>query len=247
MTQGVRKEPDMANYENKMAILSENEVKIPFTIKVKTTEKHGASWYKHYEDIKDKVVIEICSSEKKLEGIPHYRFCEDIFAYFKVIIGEVTPDAIAAFIVKPQHLKEWGVTEKQLYKDAVKATQALRPLKLRSMTDIFREHFGFLPIELNHPVPLWVASNPNTTYGATVMAYPNFIDEVKHNIGKNCYILPSSIHELVIQPDIAGMPDINFLKQMVQCINVTSVKPEDRLSDNVFYLDINKKTITLVS
>jgi hypothetical protein len=41
--------------------------------------------------------------------------------------------------------------------------------------------------------------------------------------------------------------DVGFMAEMVREINKTEVAPEDRLSNNVFFVDINEKTIKLAS
>ena len=49
----------------------------------------------------------------------------------------------------------------------------------------------------------------------------------------DCYILPSSIHEVLIVPSDM---DVNTLAHMVHDINRAEVAEQDRLSDHVFRL-----------
>ena len=60
--------------------------------------------------------------------------------------------------------------------------------------------------------------------------------ETEHNY-TGLYILPSSIHELIIIPDDGRTNDKDYMKQMVRDINRSELKPEEVLSDNVFYFD----------
>lgn len=45
---------------------------------------------------------------------------------------------------------------------------------------------------------IYVATNKKKVFGAAVMLYPNFLDHVREVIGSNFYVIPSSIHEILI-------------------------------------------------
>jgi hypothetical protein len=58
------------------------------------------------------------------------------------------------------------------------------------------------------------------------------LEQVRERLGEDFYILPSSIHELLVLP--RSMMDANELQEMVKCVNATVVNPEDVLSDGVY-------------
>ena len=58
--------------------------------------------------------------------------------------------------------------------------------------------------------------------------------------GSNLYILPSSVHELIVIPESRlGNIDmaLSGLKNMVETVNKEEVSSEDKLSDSVYYYD----------
>lgn len=59
---------------------------------------------------------------------------------------------------------------------------------------------------------------------------------------KNFYILPSSIHELILVVD-SGTIDKEMLNGMVKIVNEEQVVPEERLADHVYYFDWGTKQI----
>ena len=65
-------------------------------------------------------------------------------------------------------------------------------------------------------------------------------DDIMQKIGElmggNCYILPSSIHEVLVIPENAGLTT-RELSDMVHEINQTEVMEVDRLSDKVQFYD----------
>ena len=69
-----------------------------------------------------------------------------------------------------------------------------------------------------------------------------FWKKVAELLGTNFYVLPSSIHELLILPDNGSM-QLSELEAMVREVNATQVAPEDRLSDKVQYYDREAKLL----
>ena len=51
------------------------------------------------------------------------------------------------------------------------------------------------------------------------------------------YVLPSSIHEMIIIPD-DGKCNIEELSRMVQEVNQTQVEPEERLTDQAYIIEV---------
>lgn len=64
--------------------------------------------------------------------------------------------------------------------------------------------------------------------------------------GKNLYILPSSIHELLILPEDDSFPrSVEELLSMVKAVNSTEVAEDDFLADHVYYFDFERGISTL--
>lgn len=86
---------------------------------------------------------------------------------------------------------------------------------------------------------MFVVSNKYGMYGSGAIADTEYLKKIHKRLG-DFYILPSSIHELII---IKEQGNIDDLKQMVIEINSTEVKPEEKLSDNVYIFRGNKVEI----
>ena len=77
-----------------------------------------------------------------------------------------------------------------------------------------------------------------------VIAYQNFMDQAAERAGGDFFILPSSIHELLIVPD-NGQMGLRDLEAMVREVNATQVAPEDKLTDSVYHYDSKEKIFEL--
>ena len=86
---------------------------------------------------------------------------------------------------------------------------------------------------------MYVLSNKERLNGAATLFYPGIMQLVASEFGGSYYILPSSIHEVILIPDDGNM-DIEFLLSMVTSINKDGLLPEDKLTDSVYYYDAEK-------
>ena len=69
---------------------------------------------------------------------------------------------------------------------------------------------------------------------ATVLAKESTLKRIEEIIGEGYYVLPSSIHEVMVQPE-TDAPPIERLKAIVHDANRDVVSKSDILSDNVFH------------
>lgn len=77
-------------------------------------------------------------------------------------------------------------------------------------------------------------------YGASVILYPGFLEETAEKLETDYYLLPSSLHEMILVKD-DGSLDPEALAQMVKEINATEVRPEERLRDSVYHYNRKKQ------
>ena len=92
---------------------------------------------------------------------------------------------------------------------------------------------------------MFVASVEGNVHGAGVLAYEDFMDKASERVGgQSFFILPSSIHELLIIPD-NGNFDLKSLENMVKEVIATTVDPADQLTDNVYHYDAKDKVFEL--
>ena len=84
---------------------------------------------------------------------------------------------------------------------------------------------------------LFVISNKYYAGGAAVAFYPGFLDCIGTALGKDLFILPSSVNELILVTDSGQDPEL--LLQIVKEVNRTQVEPGDVLTDAVYHYGRN--------
>ena len=190
----------------------------------------------NYAAVKDRLTVKLtgrAGNEEILEKLPHHDM-EDMAVIYKIrIYGDACKTALAA--VTNTMLKQYGITAKQLHRDAVEAASAHQPYVIRTMAETLNELCG-CTWKQEDAVPMYVATNKERMNGASVLVYPDFMETAAERLRDSFYVLPSSIHEVILLPEKLGH-DIQELQAMVRNINADIVAPEDRLSNSVYHYD----------
>ena len=197
-------------------------------------------WLKDYSQVKDHLFIRV-SDAKENEGVlknaPHKEVDGLAVSYHIAIEGMQ-----ASTPVTYQMMEMYGVTAEQLHADALESTQKLYPVKYASMAEVMQQMMGIEPDMAADMMPpmegpqLMVLTNTQGMHGAGALFYPDQLETIAQQMGTDFFVLPSSVHEVLILPD-DGSQDLDSLQFMVREINRTEVAPEDRLSDFVYHYD----------
>ena len=204
------------------------------------------SFFLDYEKMKEQVVYKVISYDKNrelLKKVPHVCFLDMAIVFYCHVPQEKLGNA--TILIYSNHLEMWGVTEEQLYEDAKRNTERLMPPKLLSIEDMMREIVtdGIEEVEekkqdfmeaWGESGRMFVLGNEMKLFGAAVMLYGGVLERIREKLGKNLFILPSSIHEVILVPDDKRQ-EAGELWKMVCDINATQVEPEEVLTDSVYY------------
>ena len=76
------------------------------------------------------------------------------------------------------------------------------------------------------------------------MLYEGILEKVGQKLGENYYILPSSIHEVIVVPE-SKSPVKQDLEEMVREINETQVEEEEILSYRAYYFSRKENRLIL--
>lgn len=186
--------------------------------------------------ILEKVQFSVINMERNAEmlsDIPSRKFL-DMAAIYRVHIQD-TDNGVATFIVKDQMLERFGIITEELEEAAEVNTRIRSEFRIKSIAETMAE-MGMIPYELAAEMgeenPMYVATNRSKLGGASILLYTEYFKNLAEQLDDDLYILPSSIHEVLVVPASIGEPEM--LKDMVQCVNTEEVAPEEVLSSNVY-------------
>lgn len=213
---------------------------------VKCSHPCEESLLQNYEELKGKFACKLIhrgKNEKLLNDIPYVPWMDLAIVVF--VLLEVSPYGTATVLVRKEHLEIWGLTEAQLFDEAKKNTPILLPYQFCPMRKLLREICPYAVDEgEEEEESLYVLSNKLRSFGAASMLYEGILEEVGQKLGENYYILPSSIHEVIVVPE-SKSPVKQDLEEMVREINETQVEEEEVLSDRVYYFSRKENRLFL--
>lgn len=191
-----------------------------------------------YREIEGRLRIQLVSRVRNRayleEGI--YRPNPIGASIVKIWLGSTEEGTMETRVTK-QYLDVWGVTEQTVFETALKNSQEKEGIQFRPLTAVLWE-LGKLKIKPLEEEPidrneLYLLSNKRRNNGAAVLLYPGVLEAVHEKMGGDYYILPSSIHELLV---VSQETDCTLaeLREAVQSTNKKEVLPEERLGDDVY-------------
>ena len=94
---------------------------------------------------------------------------------------------------------------------------------------LVREEVNNMKIE---DINMYVMTNTMKLNGATCITYPHAIENFANEHDSDVYIIPSSIHEVILIPDISCSRE--YIDEMIRDVNRRQLDPVDVLSDHVY-------------
>lgn len=205
---------------------------------------------KHFDTIKDKIVYKVVnyrSNEKLLEHVPHKRILDLAVVFYCLLDNEYGRSATA--LIYNNNLKNWNVTIDDVYKAALKNTPDLLHSKISSMAALFEKcgvNVDGEEVDLKDYVPsdMYVLTNESKLNGAACILYENVLYDFAQKLGADLYILPSSVHEVILLPKLS-MFEKDELVNMVKEVNTEGVAADEVLSDHVYEYNRTERLITM--
>ena len=114
------------------------------------------------------------------------------------------------------------------------ALQALSYMISQNLCDKYENSSGI--------ANMWVLSNREWIFGASGLLYPRVLETFAHTHQESFYIIPSSIHEVILIPRSMTVSE-GYLKEMLQIINESVLTKDRFLADCVYYYDKNSLEI----
>ena len=191
----------------------------------------------NYAEMKNRLAMEVVSAErnaKMLQDVPHEQM-EDIAVVYRLVLDS-SKDASSTILVTNDLMDKFGITHEQLHDDAMKNAPLIRPAEIKGMGETLNEIEHGPVLEPDPDEFLFVAGVPDQTHGAAVIAYPNFFEEAAEKLGGDYFIIPSSIHEVLLVKDTGEM-NARDLAALIREVNATEVAPEDVLTDHAYHYD----------
>ncbi|MBR6487514.1 MAG: hypothetical protein IKT20_01260 [Clostridiales bacterium] len=209
--------------------------------------------FSDFDTAKSKVfprLINFVTSSAFLETRPHI-VVEDLAIVFTLRINE-NSTGFAEAVIDNDLMERWGVTADDLHKTAME-NLADTDAVFCNLEDAMFGHvvsgFDLDAIDEDCPVPLFMLTNKQKTKGSIMCLCSKYMDQIIDKFGE-VYVLPSSMDEVLIMPKGSVQNhemEVSDLVRMVRQVNEEAVRPEDRLSDNVYEYNAETRRLVLAT
>ena len=201
--------------------------------------------------VHDKVVPRLVGvkwNKELLEKRP-YTIMDDLAVTYYVILNQGF-DGTASVPITNELKATWDVCTAELHELALRNMTSLLPSTFQSMSAVLGAMFvdgmpnGMSEDDaeqlLSEMMPqedsMFVLSNKQKLYGASAVLDKEIMRQIAERIGNDFFVIPSSVHELLIVPGKAGI-EASTLSGMVKEVNASQVSEDERLSDHVYCYD----------
>lgn len=208
-----------------------------------------------YKDIFDKgriffQLIHTKQNQALLSNVP-YRAWNDLSIVYRWDIA-VSNEQVISQIINHDFAQYMNMDEANFFKEAWINTKKEYPIMIKNMNDVLLDIIlekdvfrDFVDLYINNEEwHVWIISNQKNYYGAVSVLYEEELYKLAQQLNKNLYVLPVSIHEMIIVPAIT--PDLfKKLSDIIMYIYQT-ISVEERLSNQVYYYNRNLRKIGFV-
>lgn len=216
---------------------------------------------KNYEVVKGEIFPRLVNLEKnttRLQNVPYMQREDLAITYHVKVSGN--RDSIGSLMITNELMEVYGVTKEKLHTQAMENMERLSPpvflplgeMIVDVMTEDFGRNEGVSQEEAKEYVKDMIPTGGPNVYcltnqykmnGAVGIMSESIQQMVADRVGGDYYILPSSVHEVLIVPQSAGM-DPEELTDMVNTVNEGCVMQDEILSDHVYQYDAKEHKLS---
>ena len=173
-------------------------------------------------------------NKEYLKGIPFRELgCGFLF------IAEIGHGEYGA-VITDALMKDFEMTVDELFDEAIENTMQNYPAVLQDLGESVMQDTGKCENLLEKPHvkvpagagPGFVLTNSRFFWGAGALFYPGMIDRIHALLGDSFYVLPSSVHELILIKDEDQDP--RQLADLVRSANRSVVRDNEILADDLY-------------
>lgn len=196
------------------------------------------------------------ANKELLKDVPFTKV-EDLARLYRinVVFNNITEDDLGTILLRNNIFENYGISVEELDAIAIENTKRMFPPEFMSMQDLLVNHMAeelmnAFDVEMDEAVELaknrfrnvfdmqmHVLTNNKNMYGAVHILDPDVMDMVAEKLGEKYYVLPSSLHEVIVLPYDGEADGYIELEQIVHEVNENALLVDEYLSDKVYMVD----------
>ena len=208
------------------------------------------------EFVLENVVLQALSRKRNrqmLRAHPHILYL-DLAGIFRVPIGPFEKNSLNTALITNQIMENLGLTVDELAEAARRNTVSKFGIEFvnaqrMALASLMRRPWTPEPFEAASMTDpgLYTLTNSIHINGAALILLPDVLDKIGEKAGMDYFIIPSSIHEVLIAKD-DGQLTANELRKLIYDGNRNGamIQNEDVLSDKIYFYSRKTKELKVV-
>ncbi len=194
-----------------------------------------------FEKVKERIAYRLINAkmnEELLKDIPHILYLDWAICFYYAFHDEAIGEGM--ILIHNSHMDMWKTNHEELIKLAGVNTPKLFAPLLMSMGDLLKS-MRMEQVAFN----LYILTNEQKCQGAVALLYPGMLEKAAKLLGGDFFVLPSSIHEVLLLKK-QEYDDTDVLLDMIDEANSNHVMEEEILSNHLYYYDAKQGKIVEV-
>lgn len=205
-----------------------------------------------YESVKNSIILALVNTDTNrelLQSLPHQNM-DGLSVIYKIDVihspmwHEKDCGFNAVVNINYELMEAFGIDQDTLHQVALENTERLYPPVLQGLNARTNEMLGASIYDTDEE-EMYVLTNEQGYLGATAILYPEKMEEIIETLG-DVYIIPSSIHEVMLVPKMSGN-DVKELRQMLCDVNQEGVSPQEYLGDKIYEYNAHQKKLEVAA
>ena len=201
-----------------------------------------------FENVKSRIkprLVNIKANSARLANCPHRVFADDLAITYVVEVMNAA-GTTGVVNINNTNMEALKVTEDVLYETALINSNDIVVRNILGMMDDIangassdnHDNDKEFAYAMKNDMPA-VMTNSRKSLGTAALIHKNYLKSLCQSAGiKGFYIIPSSIHEVLLQKaDSVNPLDARALNNMVREVNESELKTEEILSDHIYYFN----------
>ena len=204
------------------------------------------SFFMNFAEVKDRIVYRIINVKRNkelLEEVPHILYLDLAICIYYAFYNEELGEGM--IMIQNSHMDMWRTTHQELMKLATENTPKLFPPVFITLDTIIQNMHEKKEEEWLAASGFYILTNRQKCQGAASVLYPEILEHIAEKLDGNFYVIPSSIHEVILFKD-QGREDWRYLQEMIAEANSTQLLEEDILSDYPYYYNQKDKKLSQI-
>lgn len=179
-------------------------------------------------------------NEELLSKCPHIPWLD--LAYIFETVEVKDDEVIKSTILTNELMQSYEITMKDLCATATdNIIEMFGTYYFKRLDEVLEEMMG---IKMPESHPLYLLTNEAKMYGAYLLGQMHVMRQVRESLNEDFYIIPSSIHELLVLPK--SYAETQDLFMMVKQVNNSIVESNEILSYSIYEYDSKEDTVRIV-